>query len=101
MTARPTGTLMKKIHDQASAAGQDAAEQHAGSAAAAGDRAPDAEREVALAALGERRRQDRERRRREQRAAEPLERAEGDQRALRPGEAGEQRADREEGDARR
>ena len=73
-----------------------AAEQHAGRAAAARDRAPDAEREVALAAFLERRRQDRQRGRREQRRAEPLQRAERDQRALRPGEAVEQRADREE-----
>ena len=73
-----------------------AAEQHARSAAAAGDGAPDAEREVAVASFLEGRRQDRERRGREQSRAEPLQRAEGDQRALRPGETVEQREDRED-----
>ncbi len=63
-----------------------AAEQHACRAAAAGDRAPDAESAVAVASLVEGRRQDRERGRREQGRAEPLQRAEGDQRARRPGE---------------
>ena len=41
--------------------GEDAAEQDAGRGAEAADRAPDAERDVALAAFGERRHQDRER----------------------------------------
>ena len=68
----PTGTLTKKIHDQLRALVSDAAEQHAGRGAAAGDGAPDAEREVALAAFVERRHEDRERGRREQRRAEPL-----------------------------
>ena len=79
---------------------QEAAEQHAGRGAAAGDRAPDAERDVALAALGEGRRQDRERGGREQRAAEALGRAEGDQRRLATRRSRRQGADREEGDAR-
>src|SRR5437762_1735116 len=56
----------------------------------------DAEREVPLAPLAERRGQDRERGRREQRRTEPLQGAEADQRARRPGEAVEERADREQ-----
>ena len=70
----PTGTLMKKIHDQLEVRGQDAAEQDAGRGAAARGGAVDAEREVALAALGEGRHQERQRRRREERAAEALNR---------------------------
>ena len=42
---------------------EDAAEQDARRGTEAADRAPDAERDVALAALGERRREDRQRRR--------------------------------------
>ena len=80
--------------------GQHAAEQHADGRAGAGSGAVDPEREVPLAALGERGHQQRERRRREQRAAEALEGAEADQRGLRPGEAAEQRADGEEGEPR-
>ena len=83
----------------AEGAGQRAAEQHAGCAAAARGGAPDTEREVALAALRERRGQDREGCRRQHRRAEPLERAEGDQRSLRPGEPVEQRTDREDHEA--
>ena len=79
--------------------GEDAAEQHAGRGAEAADRAPDAERDVPLAALGEGRREDRERRRRDHRRAEALERARRDQRRLRPGEAGEQRGEREHDEA--
>ena len=59
--------------------GQDPAEQRAGRAADAAHRAPEPERAVALAALGEGRRQDRERRRSDDRAAEPLHRPRGDQ----------------------
>src|SRR6266545_2537877 len=80
----------------AEAARQCAAEEDAGRAAAAGCGAPDPERGVALAALGEGRGQDRQRRRGEQRRAEPLERAERDQRALGPGEPVEERAHGEE-----
>src|SRR6185503_3922666 len=80
-------------------AGERAAEQHAGRAAAAGDRAPDPEREVALLTLGEGGGEDRQRGRGEQRGAEPLEGPEGDQRTLRPGEPVEQRADTEEREA--
>ena len=77
---------------------QDAAEQHAGGAAAAGDGAPDAESGVALTAFGEDRRQERERGGSEQRGAEALQRAEHDQRGRRPGKAVEQRAGREQGE---
>ena len=76
-----------------------AAEEHAGRCAAAGDRAPDAEREVPLLSFLERGRQDRERRRREQGSTEPLGGAERDQRAFRPGEPVQQRADGEKGEA--
>src|SRR5205814_1082097 len=71
----------------------------ASSATEAADRAPDAERDVALTALGERRREDRQRRRRDHRRAEPLERARRDQRRLRPGQARQQRGEREQDDA--
>src|SRR2546428_6886263 len=78
---------------------QRAAEKHAGSSSAPRRSAPDAEREVALPALGERRREDRKRGGRKQGSAEALHRAESDQRALGPGEAVEERADREDGEA--
>ena len=91
--AMPTGTLTKKIHSQLRRVGEDPAEQDAGRGAEAADRAPGAERDVALAALGERRREDRQRGRRDDRRAEALEGAGGDQRRLRPGQAGEERGD--------
>ena len=96
IAARPTGTLMKKTHDQLRYEVSSAAEQDARGRAAAGGRAVDAEREVPLAALGEGRHQQRERGRCEQRAAEALQSAEGDERAFRPGEPAEQRAGGEE-----
>ena len=83
----------------AECAGQRATEQDAGCATASGGCAPDSECDVAVASLPERRGQDRECRRREQRGAEPLQAAEGDQRRRRPGEAVEQREDREHGHA--
>src|SRR5437879_6057621 len=61
-----------------------------------GDRAPDAEREIALTTLREGRHQDGQRRRREQRRAEPLQGPERDQCRLRPREPVEERADREQ-----
>ncbi len=61
--------------------------------------APDAECDVALAAFGERGREDRQRRRRDDRRTEPLQRARGDQRRFRPREARHQRSHREENDA--
>ena len=97
---QPGGDVDEEDPRPAERAGQGAAEQDARCAAAARGRTPDAEREVALAPLGERGGQDRERRRRQQRRAEPLERAEGDQRPLRPGEPVEQGTDREEHEAR-
>src|SRR5436309_1631215 len=69
------------------------------SGAASRGRAPDPEREVPLTSFAEGRRQDREGGRREQRRSEALQRAEGDQRARRPGEPVEQRAHGEEGEA--
>ena len=70
-----------------------ATEQEAGRAAGAGDRAPDAERPVALAALRERREDDRQRRGRDHRAAEALRAAGDQQRRLRLRQpAGDRRA---------
>ena len=80
----------------AEAVGEDAAEQHAGGAARAGDRAPDAERLVALGAVAEGGGDDRQRRGRDDRRAEALDRARGDQLALGGGEAGRERGDGEE-----
>ena len=76
--------------------GQDAAEQHAGGAAGARDRAPDAQRLVALGALGERVRDHRQRRGRQQRGAEALQRARGDELRLTRRQAAEQRREREQ-----
>ena len=56
-----------------------AAQHEPDGGAADGDRGPDSERPRTLLALGERRRDDRERRRRDERGAETLERAEADQ----------------------
>jgi hypothetical protein len=78
---------------------QGASEQDAGSAPAARCGAPNAEREIALPALTEGRRQDRESGGRQQRSAEPLQRAERNQRSLRPGETVEQRANGEHDEA--
>ena len=78
----------------------DAAKQDARGRAAARGGAVDPERTVALVTLGERRHQERERSRREQRASQPLQRAEAHERARRPREAAEQRARREEGETR-
>ena len=80
--------------------GKDAAEQDADRGAAAGCRTVDAERAVAVAALGEDRHQERERGRCEECSAEPLEGAERDQGRLRPGEAAQERARCEQGQAR-
>ena len=72
------------------------AEQDAGGGAAPRGRAVDPEREIPFPAFREGRHQQRERRRSEQRAAETLQRAERDQRSLRPREAAQERADREQ-----
>ena len=99
--SRPIGTLTNSTHSQPSVLGQHAAEQHAGRAAGAGDRAPDAERLVALGALGERGRDDRQRGGGDERGAEALHGAGGDQPDLGLREAAEQRGEREERPCRR
>ena len=73
--------------------GQHAAEQHAGGAARAGDGAPDAERLVALGALGEGGRDDRQRGGGDERGAEALHGARGDQPDLALGEAAGERGE--------
>ena len=83
----------------AEGARQHAAQQGAGGRAAAGDAAPDAQGEIALTAFGEGRDEDRQGRRREQRAAQPLDAAKGDQGDLRPGEAAGQRSPGEDDEA--
>ena len=85
----------------AEAVGEDAAEQHAGGAAGSGDRAPGAERLVALGAVAEGGRDDRQRRGRDDRRAEALGGAGGDQLALGGGEAGGERGGGDEQRARR
>ena len=76
--------------------GEDAAEQDARGATGSGDRAPHAQRLVALGAVGEGGRDDRQRRRREQRGAHALNGAGGDQRRLGLGEPADQRREREQ-----
>ena len=76
--------------------GEDAAEQHADGAADAGDRAPHRERDIPVVSLTEGRDDDRERRRCEQCAAEPLQCPREDQLAFRRGEPGQQRGEREQ-----
>ena len=72
--------------------GQDAAEEHAGRGGETADRTPDAERRVAIGALVERRRQDRQRGRRHHRRADPLEQASGDEHPLAARQARRERA---------
>ena len=79
--------------------GEDAAEQHAGGGAEAADRAPDAERDVALLAFGEGRHEDRERGRGDDRRAEALDGPGADQRRLVPRERREERRRREHDEA--
>ena len=69
-TSAPTGHVDEEDPLPAGVLREDAAEEHAGRCAAAAHRAPDAERLVALRALLERRRDDRERRRRDDRRAD-------------------------------
>ena len=78
---------------------EDAAEQHAGRGTEAADGAPDAKGDVALTPLGEGDGEDRERGRRDDRRAEPLERAGSDQRRLRPRQPREEGGEREDDDA--
>ena len=72
-----------------------ATEEHAYRGAAPGDRAPHAERGVALLAFGERRRQDREGRRRDDRRTETLHGARSDERSRRVRESARERRGRE------
>jgi hypothetical protein len=87
---------MKKIHDQPRYEVMTPPSR----TPAAGGGAVDPERAVALAPLGERRHQERERSRSEQRASQSLQGAEADERARRPGDAAEEGAPGEEGEAR-
>ena len=96
---RPIGTLTNSTQRQLRPLVRIAAEQHAGGAAGARDRAPHAQRAVALGALGEGRGDDRQRRRRDDRGAEALDRARGDQPRLRLGEAAGERGEREDDQA--
>ena len=73
-----------------------AAEQAARRAAAGRDRAPHAQRRVALGAFGERRRDEAERGGGEDRGAEALQRASGDQRVAARRQPARERRDREE-----
>ena len=79
--------------------GEDAARENAGCGPEAADGSPGAERDVALAALAEGRRQDRERRGRDRRRSEPLQPASEDERFLAPREPAEQRPQREDNQA--
>ena len=83
----------------AQAAGEDPAEEHPGRAAGAGDRAPDAQCAVALGTLGERGGDDRQRRRGDDRRAEALDGAGGDQPPLGLGDPAGERGDREHHEA--
>src|SRR6185312_7596646 len=74
--------------------------QEAGGGSEAPDGAPHAERNVALAALDERRRQDRQRRRGDNCRAEALQGTRRDQRRLRPREPGKKRRESEDNDPR-
>ena len=79
--------------------GQHAAEQHARGAARAGDGAPDAQRAVALGALGEGVGHDRQRGGGDQRGAEALQGARADEPDVGLGQAAEQRREREDDEA--
>src|SRR5207247_9029402 len=78
---------------------EDPAEEDTGCRAEAADGAPHAEGDVALTALAESGGEDRERSWSDDRGAEPLERTGGDERRLRPGQAGEERSEREDDQA--
>jgi hypothetical protein len=79
--------------------GQHAAQQCARRAADRPHRAPQAERPVALQPLGEAGGEDRQRRRSDDRPAEPLRRARGDQRELVLGQTARERGEREQDEA--
>ena len=80
-------------------AGQQPAEQHADAAAARADEAVDAHRLGALRRLGEQIHDERQRDRRDDRAAEPLHGARDDQHRLRRREPAGERRQREQRDA--
>ena len=94
------GDADRDVHEEDPLPGEeireDAAQEDAGRSAEAADRAPGAERDVALAPLGEGGGEDGERGRRDGGRAETLERPGGDQRLVAPGEAAEKRADRKD-----
>ena len=79
--------------------GEHAAEQHARGAARAGDGAPDAQRAVALGALGEGVGHDRQRGGGDERGAEALQGARGDEPDVGLRQAAEQRGEREDDEA--
>ena len=79
--------------------GEDASEQDAGDGSERPDAAPGAECHVPFLPLGEGRHQDGERRRRDDRRAEPLHGACADQRPFAPGEPGDERGGGEEDDS--
>ena len=79
--------------------GQDAAEQDADASSAGQDEAEHAHRLRPLAGLGEQVHDQRQRDRRDDRAAEPLHRPRPDEQPLRVGEAARERGQREERDA--
>ena len=79
---------------------EDPAEEHADGASAGRDEAEDAHRLRAVSGFGEESHDQRERDCRDDRAAEALDRARGDEQALRGGEPACERGDREERDTR-
>ena len=93
---RRDGSVDEEDPRPAEVRGQDAADEDADRRSAPRGCAPDAERDVAVAPLGEGRHEEREPGGREQRASQALEPAEGDERACGPGEPAEDRADSEE-----
>ena len=95
----PTGRLTKKIHSQPAHSVSTPPKRTPAAAPDAADGAPDAERLVALRALREGRRDDRERRRGDDRGADALDGARDDQHGVALGQAAEQRREREDGDA--
>ena len=100
---RGGGEADRHVHPEdpfpAEALGEDAAEEDADGAAGAGDGPPGPERLVALGTLPEGDGDDRERRRRDDRGAEPLDGAGDDELDVVLGEAAGQRGEREEDQA--